>query len=457
MHLSRTRQKTARTHCPPPSLQGMKILLTGASGLIGSALAAHWAVRGHCVVRAGRSHHPPAPGGGAACTPPGVAVDFADPPPSSWWLPRLHGVDVVVNAAGIFQEDARQTFDAVHTLAPAALFTAAARAGVPLVVQISALGADAQASTAFHQSKQRADALLRQLPVRSVIVQPSLVYAPDGASATLFNRLALLPVVALPSTTAPLQPVALHDLVEAVTRMVEHPPAQSCTVPAVGPQAMPLRTYLARLRSALGARRRQAVVGLPVRWVAAAVRGLHGLGVRPAFASPDALRMLAQGSSADPAAFTQWLARPPTPVAGFLRGARERERARADARLQNLLALMHASVATVWIVTGLLSLGLYPVAHSVALLADFGLRGAWAYAALYAGAGIDLALGMAMLLAPHRWRPAVWRAQLLVIAGYTLLITLRMPHWWLHPFGPILKNLPLLVGIALLAALPRRP
>jgi hypothetical protein len=38
-----------------------------------------------------------------------------------------------------------------------------------------------------------------------------------------------------------------------------------------------------------------------------------------------------------------------------------------------------------------------------------------------------------------------------------LLITLRIPHWWLHPFGPILKNLPMLVGILMLAALPRRP
>jgi uncharacterized protein YbjT (DUF2867 family) len=431
----------------------MKILLTGASGLIGAALAEHWTERGHQVVRAGR-------GLAVSAVQPhtdseSLVVDFADPPPSGWWLPHLEGVDAVVNAVGIFEEDARHTFDNVHIRAPTSLFTAAARADVPLVVQISALGADKRATTAFQRSKRQADDMLRSLPVKSVIVQPSLVYAPDGASATLFNRLALLPVVALPDTSAPLQPVALRDLVEAVTRMVEHPPSQSCAVQAVGPQAMTLQAYVGALRRALGSQRSQAVVGIPLSWITACAQGLSRAWVRSTFASPDALHMLAQGSSADPADFASWLARPPTPVASFLQ-PRERERAREHAQLQNLLALMKGSVAAVWIVTGLLSLGLYPVAQSLALLADFGLYGALAKAALYAGAAVDLALGFAVLLAPGRRLPWVWRTQLLVIVGYTALITLRIPHWWLHPFGPILKNLPMLVGIAMLATLTRR-
>ena len=28
------------------------------------------------------------------------------------------------------------------------------------------------------------------------------------------------------------------------------------------------------------------------------------------------------------------------------------------------------------------------------------------------------------------------------IAGFTLILTLFAPAWWLHPFGPLLKNLP---------------
>jgi uncharacterized protein YbjT (DUF2867 family) len=432
----------------------MKILLTGASGFIGAALAEHWAGRGHKVVRAGREaallgERTPEDAGS-------LKVNFAHPQPSEWWMPHLEGVDAVVNAVGIFEEGPHHTFDNVHTRAPTALFTAAANAGVPLVVQISALGADEHAATAFHVSKRLADDALRRLPVTSVIVQPSLVYAPNGASAALFNQLALWPLVALPDTAEPLQPVALRDLVEAVTRMVEHPPTESCTVKAVGPQALTLKAYLAALRRTLGSPRRQFVVPIPMRWVIASARWLALLGVRSTFASPDALYMLGEGNSANPEEFNRWLARPPTPVASFLK-PRERVRARDHAQLQNLLALMKASVAVVWIVTGLLSLGLYPAAQSLALLADFGLHGAWAQAALYAGAFVDLVLGFAVLLAPRSWLPWVWRTQLLVMMGYTLLITLRIPHWWLHPFGPILKNLPMLVGILMLAALPRRP
>jgi hypothetical protein len=51
----------------------------------------------------------------------------------------------------------------------------------------------------------------------------------------------------------------------------------------------------------------------------------------------------------------------------------------------------------------------------------------------------------------------LWPAQLLLIAGYTLLITVFLPEYWLHPYGPISKNLPLMAAIALLwAAEPAR-
>jgi hypothetical protein len=298
--------------------------------------------------------------------------------------------------------------------------------------------------------------MLRQLPVKSAIVQPSLVYAAEGASAALFNQLALLPAVVLPATSAPVQPVALRDLVAVITRLVEEPPARSCIVQAVGPEALSLRDYLGRLRNALGSKRRQGVVEIPLHWVIRCLRWLAAMRLRPAFAHPDSLRMLAQGNSADPTAFATLLGKNPTPVESFLR-PNERQRVRQQAQLQILLIMMKVSVAIVWIGTGLLSLGLYPVQQSLQLLADFGLHGAWARTALYAGAGIDLLLGLAVLFAPRRWLPFIWRAQLLVIIGYTALITVRIPHWWLHPFGPILKNLPMLVGIAMLAALPRRP
>ena len=46
-------------------------------------------------------------------------------------------------------------------------------------------------------------------------------------------------------------------------------------------------------------------------------------------------------------------------------------------------------------------------------------------------------------------------AQLALIAGYTLLITFFLPEQWLHPYGPISKNIPIVALILLLWALER--
>jgi peptidoglycan/LPS O-acetylase OafA/YrhL len=87
-----------------------------------------------------------------------------------------------------------------------------------------------------------------------------------------------------------------------------------------------------------------------------------------------------------------------------------------------------------------------------------GLHGTLATLALYGAALLDLALGVATLIVPARRRRPVWLAQLALIAGYTVLITIFLPDFWLHPYGPISKNLPVLAAIALLWALepPRR-
>lgn len=430
----------------------MRILLAGASGLIGHAVARALICRGHEVVRTGRHAESDIGAGGASL---GIAVDFAQPPDADWWQPRLLGFDAVVNAVGIFQQGRHQSFESVHTRAPIALFTAAAAARVPLVVQISALGSDGQAATPFHQSKYAADKVLRELPVRSVIVQPSLVYAPRGASATLFNQLALAPLLALPSSREPVQPVHLDDLTDLIVGLVERPPAErTTTLAAVGPTPLGLRDYLLQLRAALGARLPPIWVDVPMPWILKGARWLSAI-LPPGWSGADALQMLARGNHADPGPFAQRLGRAPRPVQQFL-AREERRDVRQHAEFLTLLALMRYSVAVVWIATGVLSLGLYPVQGSLDLLRDFGLEGTLAHVALYMGAVLDLALGLAIFVAPPRWRAAVWYAQLIVILGYTLLITLRIPHWWLHPFGPVLKNLPMLVAISMLAARERR-
>lgn len=103
--------------------------------------------------------------------------------------------------------------------------------------------------------------------------------------------------------------------------------------------------------------------------------------------------------------------------------------------------LIQYSLAIVWIVTGVLSLGIYPKEDSFALLGRIGIEGIAASAALYLGSTADIVFGLMTLFAPSN---RLWIAQALLVLIYTVVITIYLPEFWLHPFGPILKNIPFL-------------
>ena len=111
------------------------------------------------------------------------------------------------------------------------------------------------------------------------------------------------------------------------------------------------------------------------------------------------------------------------------------------------LRLMRLTLAVVWLVSGALSLGVYPRQQSLEILAGVNLHGKAATLALYGGALPDNLLGMLTLVWPAQM---LWRVQAGVILGYTAIITIWLPQYWLHPFGPVLKNLPILLLLWLL-------
>lgn len=109
--------------------------------------------------------------------------------------------------------------------------------------------------------------------------------------------------------------------------------------------------------------------------------------------------------------------------------------------------LIRISLAAVWIVTGVLSLGIYPQQDSLGLLARIGILATPALAALYLGSTVDIVVGLMTLFAPSK---TLWLVQALIIIIYTLVISVWLPEFWLHPFGPILKNIPILTLLWLL-------
>lgn len=426
----------------------MIVLVTGAQGFLGSRLVCALLGAGHHVVCAVR-RPPTPPTAGAPAPLRYVRADFSRDHDPETWAARLAGVDVVVNAAGILRQSADARFEDVHVRGPCALFAACAMAGVPRVVQVSALGADERARSAYHVSKKAADDYLLRLPLASVaVVQPSLVYGPGGTSARLFTRLASLPLIPLPGDgDQALQPIHADDAVRALLRLVEDETVRG-RVPLVGPREVTLREWLAALREGMGLGRAR-FLPVPRPLVTA---GARLMGRLPAsLLDADTWQMLERGNTAPADATVALLGHPPRAVEHFV-GASQARAVRREAQLGWLLPLLRLSIALVWIVTGIVSLGIYPVAQSLDLLARAGVPETLRPAMLYGAAALDLALGVATMTV-RRHRRVLWRAQIGLILFYTLIITVRLPEFWLHPYGPVLKNLPLLAALVLLDTL----
>lgn len=115
------------------------------------------------------------------------------------------------------------------------------------------------------------------------------------------------------------------------------------------------------------------------------------------------------------------------------------------------LRTMHFSLIAVWLGTALAS----AIEHqglSVQVLADAGIHDArWQTFLIWSGLLADLAVGLALWLRPGR---ESYLAALLLMAAMTVLATVLQPTLWLHPLGPLLKNLPIAAMLLHLMSAP---
>ena len=294
----------------------MNVLLTGASGFVGSHLARALRAAEYVVIEARRN----VDDGTAA-----VRADFTRDLTVRDWLPKLAGVDAVINAVGIVREHGAQTFESIHKRAPQALFTACVAAGVRRIVQISALGAD-RGMTRYFLSKRAADVVpeierfgalatlitvedyLATLPLDWTIVRPALVFGPGASTAGLFTKLAQLPLVPLPGRGEQrVQPLHIDDLTEALVHLLTDSSTHRSRIELVGPQSFSFRELLVGLRRT---QRLRPPRFLPVPM--SIVRAAAHVAASPV--DSETLALLEAGERGDPATIRQLLGRPPRPI-----------------------------------------------------------------------------------------------------------------------------------------------
>jgi len=415
----------------------MRVLVIGATGLVGAHVLQALHAAGMDADGASRRR----PTGAAAHH--WIELDFGSLTAAQQWLPLLQGFDAVVNAVGIIRETREGDFDRLHRAAPVALFAACEQLGLR-VVQVSALGSHPQAATGYWRSKGAAEVDLLGRRMDATIIRPSLVYGDDGASSVLLRMLATLPVLMLPAAhRALVQPIHVADLADVVVRLLTTQATLPRELAVVGPRAMTIAGYLADLRRGMQAPA-ALVLSLPAP-VARVAAHLAALAPSSAF-TPESLLMLehsADGSNtADAAPAQALLGRPLRDPVTFARPAQ-----RITAAWSWGAPLVTMAIALMWLITAYVSWFAWPHAESRAWLAACGVPPAWQEPMLLAASVTDAAIGVLLLLRPRRW---LWAAQLALVGGYTAMLSAFLPDFWLHPFGPLTKNLPVLALMLLM-------
>src|SRR5690606_13691098 len=176
--------------CWLADLDRMRVLLLGATGLVGAAVLARLTqTAGHEVTAVARRR------GAALRHVRWLELDIASATSPDDWLEALSGIEVVVNCAGALSDGGRDRLHGVHVDGVAALARACERAGVRRFVHISAVGADRDPITPFSATKQAGEQALAATSLDWVILRPAVVVgrAAFGGSA-LIRGLAGLPV-----------------------------------------------------------------------------------------------------------------------------------------------------------------------------------------------------------------------------------------------------------------------
>lgn len=413
----------------------MNILLTGATGFIGQHLLQALIANRHHVTVCCRN---PNPLWQHTTQISAIKMEFGRCEIADW-LPHLQNIDAVINAVGIIQQTATASFQQIHSSAPCALFQAAAQSGVKKIIQISALGAEPNATTEYFTSKAQADELLKTLALDWFIFKPSIVYGTGAKSMALFTALAALPITPLIGDgKQEIQPVCVTDLVNGILLALSPQAKGKQVIQAVGAKPLAFVSLMSQLASWLNQPFRSLAIP------AGCVKAFAPLGkwIGEPTLSKDAIAMLEQGNTAAADGFAAHLGYYPQSLEQTLQTTRANQAERWQARLYFVSPILRLSIALVWLWAGIVSAFLYPVADSYQMLQQVGITGILAPLTLYSASLADFCLGVATLLG-WRLRLIVW-LQVSIMLIYSIVISIYLPEIWLHPFGAMIKNLPLL-------------
>jgi NADH dehydrogenase len=245
------------------------LLLTGATGLVGSTLLRHLLSEGtevRCLVRDPRRL-------GAQRVRVQIALgDLADPPS---FRNAMRGVETVVHLAAAIRDQPRGSIEELDGIATWRMVEAAERQGVERFVYFSALGASTHHRTRCLRAKAVAERTVEESSLRSTVFAPSIIYAPGDRWLTLLERLALLPVMPVSGRGAALyQPIWVEDVADCVIAALREPGEERHSrYELAGPETLSHNDIVRILLASSG--RRRPLVNVPTPIVSRGLRLLE--------------------------------------------------------------------------------------------------------------------------------------------------------------------------------------
>jgi uncharacterized protein YbjT (DUF2867 family) len=241
----------------------LSIVVLGGTGFLGTRLVARLIKDGHrvTVLSRDREQHK------HLLVLPGLTLENCDVYQEAQLSEHFRGKDVVINLVGILNERGfgGGGFRRAHVELTAAVLQAARSAGVPRLLQVSALKASADAPSHYLRTKSEAEKLIREqsAAVDWTIFRPSVMFGPGD---TFLNRFAgLLAVVPgifpLARPAARFQPVSVDDVVAALRGCLQGGACSRQTYELGGPTVYSLRDIVELIARITG--RRRWIVGLP--------------------------------------------------------------------------------------------------------------------------------------------------------------------------------------------------
>ena len=192
-----------------------RVLVLGGSGFVGRYVVAQLAADGHSVVvltrHRTRARH--------LLLLPTVQVVEGDPYDAATLARHAGGMTAAIDLVGILHEHGRTTFARAHVELPRLLVNACRSAGIARVLHMSALGARADAPSAYLRSKAEGEAVVANSGLAATIFRPSVIYGREDAFLNVFAQLARwFPVIPLAGAHARFQPVWVGDVATCFVR-----------------------------------------------------------------------------------------------------------------------------------------------------------------------------------------------------------------------------------------------